>query len=66
MKNKTTAALLAFFLGSIGVQWIYLGSPGKFVLSFSFFWTAIPSFIALYQTIVFLTMTDDAFSEQYN
>ena len=66
MKNRTTAALLAFFLGGIGIQYFYLGKTGKGIACMLFFWTLIPALIALYHTIVFLTMTDEAFSVQYN
>ena len=65
MKSRTTAALIAFFLGGIGCQWIYLGNTGKFVLSLVFFWTGIPAIIALYHTITFLTMDDAAFAAKY-
>lgn len=32
MKNKTTAGLLALFLGGLGVHQFYLGNGGKGVL----------------------------------
>lgn len=66
MKNRTTAALLAFFLGGIGGQYFYLGKTLAGILCLIFCWTFIPCFIALYHTIKFLTMTDEAFNIEYN
>ncbi|HEX8327284.1 MAG TPA: NINE protein [Hymenobacter sp.] len=66
MRNRTTAALLAFFLGAFGGQYFYLGRVGAGVASLLFCWTLIPSFIALYHFIKFLTMSDEAFNLQYN
>ena len=66
MKNKTTAAIMAFFLGGIGGQFFYLGKAGIGILCLVFCWTFIPCFIALYHTIKFMTMTDEAFNLEYN
>ena len=66
MRNRTTAALIAFFLGGFGGQYFYLGQTGKGIAAFLFFWTCIPAFIALYHFIKFLTMTDEAFNTEYN
>lgn len=66
MRNKTTAALLAFFLGGFGGQYFYLGRVGAGIASILFCWTLIPCFIALYHTIKFLTISDEAFNQEYN
>ena len=66
MRNKTTAALLAFFLGAFGGQYFYLGRAGAGIACVLFSWTLIPSFIALYHFIKFLTMSEEAFNLQYN
>ena len=66
MRNRITAALLAFFLGGFGGQYFYLGKTGTGILCLVFCWTLIPCFIALYHTIKFLTMTDEAFNTEYN
>ena len=66
MKNRTTAAVIAFFLGGIGGQFFYLGRAGVGVVCLLFCWTFIPSFIALYHFIKFLTMSDEAFNAEYN
>lgn len=64
-RNRLVAALVAFFLGGIGMQWFYLGNAKNGVLSFLFCWTFIPSFIALYHVATFLMMSDEKFEEKY-
>ncbi|PRY09017.1 TM2 domain-containing membrane protein YozV [Pontibacter ummariensis] len=66
MKNKTTAALLAFFLGGFGAQFFYLGKAGRGVLCLLFFWTFIPAIIAIIDFIRFLVMSEDEFNRKYN
>lgn len=66
MKNKTTTALLAFFLGGLGVHRFYLGQIilGIFFLIFS--WTLIPTFIGFIDFIIFLAMSKEKFDWKYN
>ena len=66
VKNKTTAAILALFLGGFGVHKFYLGQGGRGVLYFLFVWTFIPSLIALIEAIILFTMSDQAFNAKYN
>lgn len=66
MKNKTTAALLAFFLGGLGVHKFYLGESGLGILYLVFCWTFIPSIIAFFEFIILLTMADNVFDAKYN
>lgn len=66
MKNRTTAAILAFILGGFGAHKFYLGQSGKGILYLLFFWTLIPAIVALVEFIQFLTMTDEAFNAKYN
>ena len=66
MKSKTTAAILAFFLGGIGVHRFYLGQTGLGLLYLLFFWTFIPAIVAFIDFILFLTMSDEKFNEKYN
>ena len=65
-KSRISAALLAFFLGFIGVHKFYLGRPGQGVLYLLFFWTLIPGIIAFVEFILLLCMSDDKFDEKYN
>jgi len=64
-KSRTTAALLAFFLGGIGGHKFYLGKSGQGILMLLFVWTFVPAFIALYDLIKFLSMSDGEFERQY-
>ncbi|WP_223847425.1 NINE protein [Hymenobacter montanus] len=66
MRNKTTAALMAFFLGGLGGQYFYLGRVGAGIACVLFCWTFIPCFIAFYHFIKFLLISDAAFDRQYN
>ncbi|WP_133271082.1 NINE protein [Hymenobacter radiodurans] len=66
MKNKTTAAVLAFFFGSIGIQYFYLGKPLKGALCILFCWTLIPCLIALIHVIYYLTVSEAVFNATYN
>ena len=66
MKNKTTAIILAFFLGGIGVHKFYLGSTGAGVLYLLFCWTGIPSLIAFVEMIMLAVMSDVEFNIKYN
>ena len=66
MKNKTVAALLAFFVGFIGVHKFYLNRPVQGVLYFLLSWTGIPALIALVDFIVLLVMSQHDFDYKYN
>ncbi|PSB02828.1 NINE protein [Merismopedia glauca] len=66
MKNRITAALLAFFLGYIGIHKFYLGQNVAGILYLLFCWTFIPGLIAFFETIGLLLMSDQAFDIQYN
>ncbi|MBV8636364.1 MAG: NINE protein [Burkholderiaceae bacterium] len=64
-KNKVVAAVLAFFLGGLGVHRFYLGKWwGVFYLLFC--WTFIPGFIALIEAVVFLVASDESWNAKYN
>ncbi len=65
MKNRYIAALLAFFLGGLGVHKFYLGKWTG-VIYLLFCWTYIPSIIALIEGILYLTKGEEAFNEKYN
>lgn len=65
MKNRYVAAILAFFLGGLGVHKFYLGKwTGIFYLVLC--WTYIPSVVALIEGILYLTSSDEVFNEKYN
>ena len=66
MKSRTTAALLAIFLGGFGAHKFYLNQGGSGIVYLLFCWTTIPFFIGIVQGINFLTMTDQVFNATYN
>lgn len=66
MKSRTTAAILAFFLGPLGVHRFYLGQKGLGFLYLLFFWAIIPGIIAIIDFIMFLTMDEAKFNAKYN
>ena len=66
MKNKMTAAILAFFLGGIGVHRFYLNQISLGFVYLIFCWTLIPSIIAFLDFIIFLTMDEGNFNKKYN
>lgn len=64
MKNKTTAVLLCFFLGNLGVHWFYLGRTGLGIL-----WLFTLGFLGIGTLINFiqlLVMSDQEFNAKYN
>lgn len=66
MKSKTTAAILAFFLGGLGIHRFYLGQTGMGILFLLFCWTGIPAIIALIDFIRYLCMSDQEFHAKYS
>ena len=66
IKTKTTAGLLAIFLGGLGFHKFYLGKPFQGLLYLLFCWTWIPSIISLIEGILYLTMSEPEFNLKYN
>jgi len=66
MKNKVTAALLALFLGSLGIHKFYLGQNLAGILYLLFFWTGLPAIIAFFEFLGLILMSDRSFDVQYN
>ncbi|MBD2482863.1 NINE protein [Planktothrix sp. FACHB-1365] len=66
MKNKIVAALLAFFLGIFGVHKFYLGENLGGVVYLLFSWTFIPGFLAFFDFLGLLLMSDQAFNAKFN
>jgi TM2 domain-containing membrane protein YozV len=65
MKNRVAAALLAFFLGYLGVHKFYLGKIGQGFLYLIFCWTGIPAIIAFIEGILYLVASDSEFNSKY-
>jgi TM2 domain-containing membrane protein YozV len=64
-RTKTTAGLLAIFLGGLGVHKFYLGRNIQGVFYLLFCWTFIPAIIGFLEGIVYFSMSDQAFAEKY-
>ena len=64
-RSKLTAALLAIFLGGIGLHKFYLGQIGMGILYLLFCWTFIPAVIGLIEGIVLLSISDETFARRY-
>ena len=65
IKSKTTAGLLAIFLGGIGIHKFYLGKIGMGILYIVFCWTYVPAIIGFIEGIVYLTSSDENFYNKY-
>ena len=63
-KSRMVAALLAIFLGGLGVHYFYLKDTIKGVLSLVFCWTYIPAIISFCMGIYWLILSDEAFKEK--
>lgn len=66
MKNRMVAALLALFLGFMGIHKFYLGHNFAGIIYLIFCWTWIPGIIAFFEFIGLLLMSDQAFDAKYN
>ncbi len=61
VKDRTVAALLAIFLGWIGVHRFYLGDIGLGIVYLIFSWTGIPALVGFIEGIIYFTKTDAEF-----
>jgi len=67
MKSKTVTGMCAIFGGTIGLQFLYLGEIGWFLLSMVFLpMLIVNTFIGIMHGITVLAMSDDEFNEKYN
>lgn len=66
MKNKFVAALLALFLGGLGVHKFYLGNTKMGVIYFLFFWTTLPALISLIEGVLYVVQDKQSFDAKYN
>lgn len=63
--DRLAAALLAIFLGGLGVHKFYLGQTKMGVVYLCFFWTMIPAIVGFVEGIIYLTKSDEEFHRQY-
>ncbi|MDL2263887.1 NINE protein [Synergistaceae bacterium OttesenSCG-928-I11] len=64
-KSKTTAGVLALFLGGIGAHKFYLGQSGTGLIYLLMCWTLIPALISLFEGLSLLTMSEEAFARKF-
>ena len=63
--NKTTAALLAIFLGDFGAHKFYLGRTIQGFLYLILCWTFIPAIIGFFEGLIYLSYSRDEFAAEY-
>ncbi len=66
MKSKSTAGVLAIFLGWCGGHKFYLGEAGTGFVYLLFFWTFIPGILGIIQGLNLFGMSQAAFDAKYN
>lgn len=66
MKSRTTAAMLALFLGGLGVHRMYLGKVITGVLYLLFCWTYVPALLGVIEGIYYFILSDSEFDQTYN
>jgi TM2 domain-containing membrane protein YozV len=63
--HKVVYALLAIFLGWLGIHKFYAGKPVQGILYILFSWTGIPAIIAFIEGIVALLRESDVYGNIY-
>jgi len=64
-RSKTTAGLLAIFLGGVGAHKFYLGQMTNGILYVVFCWTLIPALLGLIDGFIILAMTPERFAQRF-
>jgi TM2 domain-containing membrane protein YozV len=65
-KDKTTAAILALFLGGLGAHHFYLGKTFIGILYLLLCFTFVPALLGLVEGLNYLTMGKNTFNKRYN
>ena len=63
--HKVVYALLAIFLGWLGIHKFYAGKPVQGIIYILFSWTGIPAIIAFIEGIVALLKESDVYGNIY-
>ena len=61
-----TAALLAIFLGGLGIHKFYLGRKARGCLYLACYWTGIPALLGIIEGIRYLTLDGTTFWQRYS
>lgn len=64
-KSRTSTIIFALLLGGIGAHKFYLGRVGIGILYLFFCWTFIPAVVALFEGVIYATMSDETFHAKY-
>ena len=64
-KNKALAALLAFFLGGLGIHKFYLGQKKWGIAYLVLCWTQVPAFVGIVDGIIILLQSEEKFTQKY-
>lgn len=64
-RDKWVAVIITFLLGGLGIHKFYLGKPVQGIFYLLFFWTLIPSLIALVEFFIYLFTPEDVFRARY-
>lgn len=65
-KDKLAAALLAIFLGGLGIHKFYLGEKWWGLFYLILCWTGISSIVGLIEDIYYLLLSEENFNRKYN
>ena len=65
MTPRVVAALLAFFLGGLGLHKFYLGQIFQGIVYLLFCWTGFPSILGVIEAILYLIKSDQQFFRKY-
>lgn len=63
-KSKATTTLLSLFLGAFGAHKFYYGAWGWGIVYLVLCWTYIPALVALVESVRYILMKDNEFSEK--
>lgn len=64
-KSRVLAAVLAFFLGGLGIHKFYVGKMGWGIAYLLFCWTGVPAIIGFVEGIIYLFSDDTTFNSKY-
>lgn len=66
MKSKSTAIILAIFLGGLGIHEFYLGKTFMGLMYLLFCWTGLPVLFAFIDAILIAMTPEAVFFDKYN
>jgi TM2 domain-containing membrane protein YozV len=64
-KNRTTAAMLALFVGWLGFHHFYLGDRRRGIYYLGFFWTLVPLFLGWIDGVRLALMDEQEFEQKF-